>query len=248
MNPHVFKRLCDQLLRRVTRDQAVVGVLVFGSAIRGPFDQYSDIDFYILRKRQGPEARRNERIGSRRLDIIIQTITETKKTLRIEYGTVRRPLSQMLASGRILWSRTDDLVRLKRRAQQNLRAPTRFRQDEILMHLYSIEDFFDALRRDRKERDVIAFGVDSELLIGNLVELFLKLHRSYFRPPREMAATLLNIDRRVARLLRQYYCASSFSSRVRVLTTLVHLLQQMTGGPLPRRWVIRSERRSYSRV
>ena len=43
------------------------------------------------------------------------------------------------------------------------------------MHKYSIDDFLGEIRRDLKNQDIIAFNLDSQLLMNNIIELFLKL-------------------------------------------------------------------------
>jgi hypothetical protein len=48
----------------------------------------------------------------------------------------------------------------------NLKLKTKYKKGEILMHKYSIDDFWGEVQRDIKNNDYLAFGLDSHLLIS----------------------------------------------------------------------------------
>jgi hypothetical protein len=58
------------------------------------------------------------------------------------------------------------------------------------MHKYSIDDFWGEVQRDIKNKDYLAFGLDSHLLISNIIEIFLRLNGEFLRQPNEMIRVL----------------------------------------------------------
>lgn len=52
MNAEI-KKICDETVEQNKQDANVLGIMLFGSAARNKFDEYSDIDIYILLKKKG---------------------------------------------------------------------------------------------------------------------------------------------------------------------------------------------------
>jgi len=44
----LIQKICSDVVKEYKPDKNVLGILLFGSAARNKFDQYSDIDIYIL--------------------------------------------------------------------------------------------------------------------------------------------------------------------------------------------------------
>lgn len=64
------------------------------------------------------------------------------------------------------------------------------------MHKYSIDDFWGETQRDARNSDYLAFGLDSQLLMNNIIELFLKLKGEFFRQPNEMSEIFKKLDKK----------------------------------------------------
>ena len=105
----------------------------------------------------------------------------------------------MLAHGEILFQRRKNLEKIQAIAKNNLKLKTKYKKGEILMHKYSIDDFWGEVQRDIKNNDYLAFGIDSYLLISNIVELFLKLNGEFLRQPNEIMKLLKKIDKKIFR-------------------------------------------------
>ena len=43
-----IQKICDDVVKEYKPNKNVLGILLFGSAARNKFDQYSDVDIYIL--------------------------------------------------------------------------------------------------------------------------------------------------------------------------------------------------------
>lgn len=101
----------------------------------------------------------------------------------------------MLAYGKIIFQRNDMLQKIQNIAVNNLKLKTKYSNEEILMHKYSIDDFWDEVWRDVENENYLAFGIDSYLLINNIIELFLKLSGESLRQPNEIYMVLNDVDK-----------------------------------------------------
>jgi len=218
------------------KDRNVLGILLFGSAARNKLDRYSDIDIYVLLRKKGKLSRSNFIVGARRVDVIFDAIQETKKYLNTENGNLRRITSHMLAHGKILFQRGDYLKRFLFIAQRNLRSKTKLENSAVLMHKYSIDDFFGEVQRDTRNNDSVAFGLDSQLLMGNIIELFLRSKGEYLRQPNEMRETLRKLDKKFSREIESFYETGDIKRKGRILAGLVRRVYKISGGALPKRW------------
>jgi len=196
-----IKRICDNIIKKYRRDKNVLGIMLFGSAAREKFDKYSDIDIYILLRKKGKYSRYNFVKNKYRIDIILDTIKEANLYLKEDRYNVKRNTSHMLSHGQILYQRAKDIEKVQKIAKKNLKRKTKYTKSEILMHKYSIDDFWGETQRDVKNKNYIAFGIDSQLLLNNIIELFLKLHGEFFRQPNEMQKVLSKLDQKFSRKL-----------------------------------------------
>ncbi len=213
--------------------------MLFGSFAREKSDEYSDIDIYILWDKKKLFSRKNFVDHGIRVDIIADTIQEAKQYLKEDSHNVRRNTSHMLAHGKVLVQRNNKMTELQQIAKKNLRLSTKYSADEILMHKYSIDDFWGEVQRDLKARDSLAFVLDSQLLLGNIIEMFLKLHKTFFRQPNEMKKVLFELDSRFARMLESFYTTSNTKKQKEILEKLVKYIYDKSDGQMPDSWVTR---------
>ena len=55
----LVEKVIKEVVEEYKQDKNVLGVMVFGSVVRRRFDEYSDIDIYVLLKNKGGFLRRN---------------------------------------------------------------------------------------------------------------------------------------------------------------------------------------------
>lgn len=72
----------------------------------------------------------------------------------------------------------------------------------------------------------MAFGLDSHLLISNIIELFLKLNGEFLRQPNEMMGVLKKLDRRFSEKIENFYKTSNIQTKKRILSNLVESLRR----------------------
>jgi predicted nucleotidyltransferase len=233
------KEICKEIVNEYKEDKNVLGIVLFGSVVRDTFDQYSDIDIYIFLKKRGVCSMLNFIKNNIRVDIIFNTVSEATSFLKEDAYCVRRNTSHMLAHSRTLYQAGNDLKKIIIKAKSNLKSRTKYTNDEILMHKYSIDDFWGEVQRDIKNKNYVAFGLDSQLLLNNIIELFLKLNGSYFRQPNEMYKTLKEIDRGFAKKITNLYKTSNAEMKKRILGELVVYIYKISHGPLPKKWAIK---------
>jgi predicted nucleotidyltransferase len=226
----------DQLIAKLSRDTNVLGVLLFGSQARGMADRFSDTDIYVLVSKKGTYARLNYLANGMRFDIFFDPVNELRQYLHDEHHNVRRITSHMLAHGAILFERGRELSKLQLVAKANLRTKTTYSREELLMHKYSIDDFWGEVQRDYLSGDAMSFGMNCQLLIANVTELILKLHGGFFCPSREMNQLLYSLDPRFEKLAQEFYKTTLGKKRVQVLGRIVYYAYAVSGGALPKRW------------
>lgn len=231
----IIKKITDEY----KQDKNVLGIVLFGSAARNKFDKYSDVDIYILLKKKGKFSRKNIESNGVRVDMILDTMKEAKNYLKEDKNNVRRNTSHMLAHGKILFQRTQDLGKIQRSAKNNLSLKTKYEEDEILMHKYSIDDFWGEVQRDIKNKDYLAFGLDSQLLMNNILELFLKINKFFFHQPNEMMKILEKLDVKFANAVRDFYKENDIEKKKEILEFLVKYIYSKSGGPMPNVWTIK---------
>jgi len=234
-----IQKICSDVVKEYKPDKNVLGILLFGSAARNKFDQYSDIDIYILLNKKGEFSRSNFIKNGVRVDIILNTIKEAKSYLKEDRNNLRRITSHMLAYGKILFQKGENLEKLQIVAKNNLRLKTAYKKSEILMRKYSIDDFWGEVQRDIENKDHLAFGIDSHLLISNIVELFLKLNGEFLRQPNEMMKVLKKSDRKFSGQIENFYKASNIQNKKQILLNLVEYIYKKSKGPLPPKWFLK---------
>jgi len=234
----ITQKICGDVVEQYKQDKNVLGILLFGSVARRKSDQYSDVDIFILLRKKGKISRSNFVANGLCVDVIFNFLKEAKTYLERDKGGVRRITSHMLAHGEVLFERGKMLKKMQRTAQENLMLKTVYRAEEVLMHKYSIDDFWGEVQRDLKKRDFLAFGMDSQLLVGNILELFLKLHGEFLRQPNEMGNLLEKADKRFFNLLEDFYRMGSDQEKKAILAKLVEYIYEKSGGPLPEKWIL----------
>ena len=107
------------------------------------------------------------------------------------------------------------------------------------MHKYSIDDFWGEVQRDVKNKDYIAFGLDSQLLVNNILELFLKLSGQFCPQPNEMKQTLRQLNKDFAQLVDDFYTTPKTEKKLVILSQLIRTIYKKSGGPLPDTWSLK---------
>jgi len=235
----IIQKICNDTVRQYKRDKNVLGIMLFGSTTQDKFDQYSDVDIYILLNKKGKLSRNNFVKDGVRVDIIFNTIKEVKNYLKEDKGNIRRITSHMLAYGKILFQREGVLKKVFLIAQKNLKLKTKYKGSEVLMHKYSIDDFWGEVQRDIENKDYLAFGLDSQLLVNNILELFLKLNGEFLQQPNEMMKILKKLDKKFADRMESFYREDNIQKKKEILAKLVEYIYRKSGGPLPKRWMLK---------
>jgi len=234
----LIQKICNKVAKQYQQDKNILGVMLFGSVVRNKFDQYSDIDIFILLDKKSKFSRSNFIENNLRVDIIFNTIKEVKNYLKEDKNNLRRITSHMLAYGEILFQREKNLEKIQAVAKNNLKLKTKYNEGEILMHKYSIDDFWGEVQRDIENKDYLAFGIDSYLLVTNVIELFLKLNGEFLRQPNEMKKVLERLDKKFSNQIEEFYKESDIQRKKYILHDLVEYIYTKSKGPLPEKWFL----------
>jgi len=216
-----------------------LGVLVFGSFVRGNFNKHSDIDVYILQNKPPIYSRESYMLDAIRVDVTIDGREFAEKSLKTETHSVRRVFSHMLAHGEVLFEKKRVLTSLRKIAINNLKSRTKYTKGELLMHLYSIEDFYGEVLRFQKADDAFSFEQNMNLLINNSIECFLKIKGEYLQRPNELRDVIQKADPIFWKALEFIYRSKNNSEKIRGLERLIKRIEVLTNGPLPKKWKAR---------
>jgi len=234
-----IQKIYNDIVEHYKQDKNVLGILLFGSAARNKFDRYSDVDIYILLNKKSKFSRSNFVKNGIRVDIILNTIKEAKSYLKGDKNNLRRVTSHMLAHGEILFQRKKSLEEIQSVARNNLKLKTKYKKGDILMHKYSIDDFWGEVQRDIENKNYLAFGLDSHLLISNIIELFLRLNGEFLRQPNEMIGVLKKLDRKFSDQIENFYKTNNIQNKKQILSNLVEYIYKKSRGPLPSKWFLK---------
>lgn len=103
MNQAKAAKIVQGVAERYRKDRNVLGVMLFGSTVKGTFDEFSDVDIFILLGKKSGVSRENFIQDNLRVDTIFNTKGETLSCLKHDKNNLRRITSHMLAHGRILY-------------------------------------------------------------------------------------------------------------------------------------------------
>jgi predicted nucleotidyltransferase len=234
-----IREICYNLVVQYKQDKNILGIMLFGSAARDGFDQYSDIDIYILLNKKGEISRSNYIVNGVRVDVIFNTIKEAESYLKQDKNNLRRITSHMLTHGVILFQRENKLKKIQTIARRNFRSKTKYGKEEILMHKYSIDDFWGEVQRDIQKKNYLAFGINGHLLVSNIIELFLKLNGEFLGQPNELMTSLRKLDSKFANHVNNFYKEIDVGKKKTILSKLVEYIYEKSGGPLPNKWVLK---------
>lgn len=231
-----IQKICSSIIKQYKKDKNVLGVLLFGSVVKNKFDRYSDVDIFVLLNKKGKFSRVNFLKQRVRVDIIFNTKKEAISYLKGEKNNLKRITTQMLAPGQILFERKNELSNILTIAKSNLSLKTKSSNNQILMHKYSIDDFWGEVQRDIKNKNYIAFGLDSQLLLNNIIELYLRINGEFLRQPNEMMKTIKYLDQNFANKIEGFYKSNTIKDKQKILKELVIYIFKKSKGPLPDYW------------
>ena len=86
----------------------------------------------------------------------------------------------------------------------------------------------------------MAFGLDNHLLVSNIIELFLKQSGESLGQPNETMIQLRKLDKKFADHIENFYKEGNIRKKKITLSKLVKYIYEKSGGPLPKRWVLKN--------
>jgi predicted nucleotidyltransferase len=217
----------------------VSAILLIGSAAQGTFDKYSDIDFLLFFNTKQKLTRKQyiDKSGVI-VELLFDDLAEVKNILKKEKYGLQRNTSHMLAHSKVIFSYDGAVEELIKNAQTNMKTKTRYTDKEILMHLYSINDFLSDARRDVDNQDPVAFYLDSNNLIQNMIEQLLKINGQYNVKPNAMKAMLSSLDNEFCSLLIDFDKETDLGKKLHILEAMKAVAIRVAGKNLTDTWEI----------
>jgi len=83
-----------------------------------------------------------------------------------------------------------------------------------------------------QKEDYLAFGLDSHLLVSNIIELFLKQNGEFLGQPNEVVLQLERLDKKFADHIKNFYKKSNIQKKKMIFLNLVEYIYEKSGGPL----------------
>lgn len=237
MNENIEKIYTD-ITDEYKKDRNVLGVALFGSVARGLNDQYSDIDIYVVMKNKSDISRKSYVVDGVRVEVLIDSFVEIMQYLETEQYSLHRNVSQMFAFANVIYEGSNILSEIIEFAKMNIKQRTKYTKAEILMNIYSIDDFYSDMGRSYRYNDVISFELNSGLIIKNLIELFLKIRGGYLKQPNEMSDYLYGLDNKFGDMLNGYYHLIDLNERFEFMAEIIAYIYKHSHGSLPEKWEI----------
>ena len=76
--------------------------------------------------------------------------------------------------------------------------------------------------------------------MNNIIELFLKLNGKFLGQPNEIMMHLRKLDKKFADHIENFYKEGNIQKRKVILSKLVEYIYETSGGPLPRKWILKN--------
>ncbi len=235
----MISQASDKIVDQHKTDKNVLGILLVGSAARGTSDEFSDIDFHVILDKPN-KFQRQKFVAQEKIDVelLFDTADNLTKYIEEERSTIHRNVSLILADGKILYDNSPLVREIQHKAQDIMAGKTKYTEDEIVMHKYSVDDFLSDAKRDVKNDDIIAFNLDGNFIIQNAIELLLKLNGDYYRKPKAMRELLKHIDGDFAALVEDYYQTQNLSDKLKKLEQIAEHISEKSGGELASSWSV----------
>lgn len=235
----IIKKICDEITNQYKLDDNVLGIALFGSVARNKLDQHSDIDIYVILDKKIDYSRKSFIKDGIVVDIIFDTLDEVLIYLKEDNENINRNTSHMLAHAKIIYQVDNKFEAIIEKAKQNLKSHTKYSKDEILMHKYSIDDFWIDVQRSYRNHDDMAFETNCHLLLNNIIELFFKINGYFLLQPNEMARFINEKDKIFGKYLDEYYKNKNPKDRLKVIPKIIGYIYSISGGLLPNTWQIK---------
>lgn len=229
----------QKLLNVIRRNHNVLAVALVGSVPQRSFDDWSDVDIYVLIDKKIGKKRMQTHIRGISVDIIYNTKKEAFSYLFKEQKTTHRNTAHMIAHGQLFWEKTPVWSKVQSIAKNVLSSKTRMEKEQILMHIYSINDYITKAARASAERDAIAYALSSQFVVQNSLELILAFRHKYWLPIRQMDQLIESIDPEFHKLLLLFYKKNKSTKSYDTLCKLAKHAVHVAGGPLPSTWSIK---------
>lgn len=238
------QKLIDSLTKKIVQKYKkiphLVGIFLVGSAARNAFDEFSDIDVYILTEKMEKISRESYCIGRVEIEVLFDTPESLEKFLTDERGSLYRNTANMIAGSKILSGETKKLVNFQEIAKSVLASKTVYDDEDIFMHKYSIADFLEDARRDAAANDAFNFAMDSAHVLRHIQELVMKICGEYYRKSREMKLVFKQIDLTLFQLMMQFYESKSILQKMILLDKLACRAYRLSGGQPSKTWSIKA--------
>jgi predicted nucleotidyltransferase len=235
----LIKAAADNVLKAYQHKAGVLAILLIGSAAQGNFDKYSDIDFLIIfKKKQKLTSKHYVEKSGIMVELQYFDLAELKNYIKEEKYGLRRNASYMLADAKVILFKDKVIEDLIKSAQFNIKTKTRYSNKEIMMHLYSIDDYLGDARRDADKGDCVAFYIDSTRVIQNEIDLILKINDQHSVKAKAMKALLSSLNSEFCDLLIAFNKETAIDKRLAVLEAMKTVAVRVAGKDLADNWEI----------
>ncbi len=232
-----LNRITTDQVDRLKDDNNTVGVLLFGSAANGAFDEFSDIDLYCITTTKPNLSRESsyDTKTNRTIEVLYGSINELNKCIEQERSSVYRTVSSILSSGKILYALDDRVTTLIHNATETCNSPAELTKTQSTMIRYSLDDFYSDAEREHSLGHHMQFLMYADKLIQNAIEVSLRTHGGYFESPKKMLPKLQETDGALYQLLNKY-AETDFDNQLDTLREIQQYALSLLGGALPKEW------------
>jgi predicted nucleotidyltransferase len=242
MNPTAeLNRITTNQVNRLKDDKNTIGVILFGSAVNGHFDDFSDIDLYCITSEKPRLSRESlyDAESNRSVEVLYCAADELNKYIEQEKQSVYRTVSSMLANGKVLYVSDDRVTTLMQLAAETCKSQTELTENQSTMIRYSLDDFYSDAQREHSLGHRMQFLMYADKLIQNAIEASLRVNGGYFESPKRLLPQLQTTDPKLYKLINSY-AEADFGKQLDSLKAVQEYALSILGGALPKDWNVPS--------
>jgi hypothetical protein len=176
------------------------------------------------------------------IDYFVNPIEQLQKEFEIAKKSQKKTVLFMLANGKILQDKENQLQELQTEAIKIIKnGPDKMSKYQIHMAKYFISDYMNDIKDANDEEDDFSWQRNIDLLLDYLVETICKFHRIYITKPKYQKEELEKVDVKFVELYEKIANTNSKEEKQKSIEELAHYVVRELGKDLDKEWEIVSD-------
>jgi len=217
----------------------VEGILLFGSFVNPKnLSKNSDMDLYLVIKNKGYRYRGVKLIDNIEVDYFVNPWQQLRKDFEDAKSNIKKTGLYMLAEGKILLDKNDNLKKLKQESKQYIKSELKKPTSDVLITFfkYFIDDYLKDIEDSYQKKQWFAWQYNMDLLLNYLIESFCKKNQIELVKPKYQKDKIAKQDKRFVKLYEDFVKTDSRDKKMQRIKKFSSYVIENFGGTLSLEW------------